>query len=95
MLGAIEAGGTKFVCAVGDETGHIIEQIQIPTTIPEETMPRVITFFSQYPVKAIGVGSFGTGKFGIWYDYFYPKGRVEGLSIRSNVKGCLRGTYWF
>ncbi len=59
MLGAIEAGGTKFVCAVGDETGNIIEQIQIPTTIPEETMPKVITFFSQYPVKAIGVGSFG------------------------------------
>jgi fructokinase len=59
MLGAIEAGGTKFVCAVGDETGYIIERIQIPTTVPEETMPKVIEFFKQYDVEAIGIGSFG------------------------------------
>lgn len=38
MLGAIEAGGTKFVCAVGDETGKIIERIQVPTSVPEETI---------------------------------------------------------
>jgi fructokinase len=59
MLGAIEAGGTKFVCAVGDESGNIIERIQIPTTVPEETMPKVIEFFKQYDVEAIGIGSFG------------------------------------
>ncbi|ULT56184.1 ROK family protein [Neobacillus drentensis] len=59
MLGAIEAGGTKFVCAVGDETGKIIDRIQIPTTVPEETMTGVIQFFKKYPVKAIGIGSFG------------------------------------
>lgn len=59
MLGAIEAGGTKFVCAVGDESGKIIERIQIPTTVPEETMESVIQFFKQYPVQAIGIGSFG------------------------------------
>ncbi|MBT2658559.1 ROK family protein [Bacillus sp. ISL-18] len=59
MLGAIEAGGTKFVCAVGDETGKITDRIQIPTTIPEETLPKVIDFFKKYPVEAIGIGSFG------------------------------------
>jgi fructokinase len=59
MLGAIEAGGTKFVCAVGNETGHIVERIQIPTTVPGDTMPRVIDFFKKYDVKAIGIGSFG------------------------------------
>jgi len=59
MLGAIEAGGTKFVCAVGDETGKILERIQIPTTVPEETMPQVIEFFKGYQLEAIGVGSFG------------------------------------
>lgn len=59
MLGAIEAGGTKFVCAVGNEMGRIIERIQIPTTVPEETIPKVIGFFKQYPIKAIGIGSFG------------------------------------
>jgi fructokinase len=59
MLGAMEAGGTKFVCAVGDEKGYIVDRIQIPTTVPAETMPKVIEFFKQYPLKAIGVGSFG------------------------------------
>jgi len=36
FFGGIEAGGTKFVCAVGDEDGNIIERIQIPTTKPTE-----------------------------------------------------------
>lgn len=59
MLAAIEAGGTKFVCAVGDEKGNIVERIQIPTTVPEETIPMVIEFFQKYKVDAIGIGSFG------------------------------------
>jgi fructokinase len=59
MLGAIEAGGTKFVCAVGDEKGNIFERIQIPTTVPSETMAKVISFFKQYNLDAIGLGSFG------------------------------------
>ena len=42
MLGAIEAGGTKFVCAIGDEKGNIVDRIQIPTTVPAETMSKVI-----------------------------------------------------
>lgn len=59
MLGAIEAGGTKFVCAVGNELGEIFERIQIPTTITEDTIPKVIDFFKKYPMTAIGIGSFG------------------------------------
>ncbi|MFD0049406.1 ROK family protein [Actinomycetes bacterium NPDC127524] len=59
MFGGIEAGGTKFVCAVGDELGNFIERLQISTTVPEETIPQVIDFFKQYQIKAIGVGSFG------------------------------------
>jgi fructokinase len=59
MLGAIEAGGTKFVCAVGDETGKIVERTQIPTTLPDETMAKVIAFFKKYKTEAVGIGSFG------------------------------------
>ncbi|MFT9600556.1 ROK family protein [Mesobacillus sp.] len=59
MLGAIEAGGTKFVCAVGDETGKILDRVQIPTTVPSETIPQVLAFFRKYQIKAIGIGSFG------------------------------------
>ena len=39
-LGALEAGGTKMVCAIGDENGEIYEQISIPTTMPKETIPK-------------------------------------------------------
>ncbi|WP_409293042.1 ROK family protein [Peribacillus sp. SCS-37] len=59
MLGAIEAGGTKFVCAVGDESGKVLDKVQIPTTVPAETMPGVIQFFKEHQIEAIGIGSFG------------------------------------
>lgn len=59
MLAGIEAGGTKFVCAVGDTKGNIVERIQIPTTVPEETIQHVIDFLNKYEIDAIGIGSFG------------------------------------
>ncbi len=59
MLGAIEAGGTKFVCAVGTSDGEIIERIQVETGTPEETIPKVIAFFKKHPIQALGIGSFG------------------------------------
>lgn len=45
LYGAIEAGGTKFVCAVADEDLNILERVSIPTTVPEETMTDVFKFF--------------------------------------------------
>ncbi|MBM7587512.1 fructokinase [Bacillus pakistanensis] len=59
MFGGIEAGGTKFVCAVGEESGTMKDRIEIPTTFPEETIAEVISFFKQYSIKGIGIGSFG------------------------------------
>ena len=60
LYGGIEAGGTKFVCAVGDASGQIIDECVIKTTVPEETLPQVIDFFKQHArLKAIGIGSFG------------------------------------
>jgi fructokinase len=59
LLGGIEAGGTKFVCAVGEPDGTIIERVSIPTEHPDITMPQVIDFFKQYKIEAIGIGSFG------------------------------------
>ncbi len=59
LLGAIEAGGTKFVCAIGNENGEVLERVSFPTTIPEETMGRVIEFFKDKKIEALGVGSFG------------------------------------
>lgn len=59
MLGAIEAGGTKFVCAVGDMDYNVVDLIELPTTTPEETMDKVKNFFKEYNVSAMGIGSFG------------------------------------
>lgn len=57
--GAIEAGGTKFVCAVGTEKGEIIDRLTIPTETPEETIGKLTDFFSKYQLTSMGVGSFG------------------------------------
>lgn len=60
MLGAIEAGGTKFVCAVSDNEYNIIDRISFPTTVPSEVMDNIYKFFSKYDkLKSIGIGSFG------------------------------------
>lgn len=58
-IGAIEAGGTKFVCGIGNEHGVIEESVRFPTETPEVTMPLVIEYFADKGVEAIGVGSFG------------------------------------
>lgn len=58
-LGSIEAGGTKFVLAIGDENFNILKSEQIPTTTPAETIARTIEFFKANPVDALGIGSFG------------------------------------
>ena len=59
LIGALEAGGTKMVCAVGKEDGTILEQVSIPTSTPEETMPRILEYFSSKEIKALGVAAFG------------------------------------
>ncbi len=58
-LGALEAGGTKMVCAIGDEKGNIEERVSIPTKTPEETIPLLIDFFKQRNIDALGIGCFG------------------------------------
>jgi fructokinase len=61
---AIEAGGTKWIVAVGDDTGKILEEIKIPTTGPSELMPKVIEALHVLK-KSHGVfGSLGIGTFG-------------------------------
>lgn len=58
-LGALEAGGTKMVCAVGDENGNIEKRIIIPTEDPAVTMPKMIRFFQSEHVEALGIACFG------------------------------------
>ena len=59
LYGALEAGGTKMVCAIGDENGNILERISIPTRTPAETMGPMIDFFRGKGICALGIGCFG------------------------------------
>lgn len=59
MYAAIEAGGTKFVCAVVNESKEIIEKITIPTEAPEVTMGAVVAFLKGFEIESIGIGAFG------------------------------------
>jgi fructokinase len=59
-LGGIEAGGTRWTCAVGDGSGEPSRVESFATTTPAETTGRAIEFFAAIPgLEAIGVGSFG------------------------------------
>lgn len=59
LIGGIEGGGTKFVCAVGDESGNVLEKISFPTRDPEETLKDTKAFFDRHSIEALGIGSFG------------------------------------
>lgn len=58
-LGALEAGGTKMVCAIGDETGRIFEQTSILTETPDITIPKLLDYFKEREVEALGIACFG------------------------------------
>lgn len=59
IFGALEAGGTKMVCAIGDENGTIYDQLSIPTETPAITMPKIIDYFKKGNISALGIGCFG------------------------------------
>ncbi|MDQ0916214.1 ROK family protein [Paenibacillus sp. V4I5] len=59
LLGAIEGGGTKFVCGIGTADGEILDRISIPTTTPEDTLGNAMDFFASKEIQAIGIGTFG------------------------------------
>jgi fructokinase len=63
LVGGVEAGGTKFVCAVGTGPHDMRAETRFPTTSPNETIDRAVEFFREHtgraPVVAIGIATFG------------------------------------
>lgn len=68
LYAGIEAGGTKFVCAVASDFDTILKEERFPTTTPEETLPRALDFFrraeeelkDQYgSITSMGIAAFG------------------------------------
>jgi len=59
-FGGIEAGGTKWVCGIGNGGAKVLETETFPTTTPQETIFRAAQFFRHSSVlDGLGVGSFG------------------------------------
>lgn len=64
LVGAIEAGGTRFVCAIGDLPTAMRERIEVPTTDPAKTLGACLQFFETAArrhgrLAALGIGCFG------------------------------------
>ena len=64
FFGAVEAGGTKFVVAIGNESGDILAQERFPTADPRSTLANMHAFLRQQnqvfgALAAIGLASFG------------------------------------
>ena len=60
VYGGIEAGGSKWECAIGTGPDDLRATTTLPTTTPAETIDRTVAFFEREgPVDAVGIGSFG------------------------------------
>ena len=59
LLGGIEMGGTKMVCAIGNEYGEILDRFVLPTTTPQETLTKLFEYFVDKNIDSLGIGSFG------------------------------------
>jgi fructokinase len=64
LYAAIEGGGTKFVCAIGQSADRVLDRAVIPTGEPAGTLARIHEFIADAcsrhgPLDAIGVACFG------------------------------------
>ncbi len=64
LLAGIEAGGTKYVCAVAQNPAEPLQETRFPTRSPQETLQEAVEFFqdaikSYGPIAAMGIGTFG------------------------------------
>jgi fructokinase len=62
LYGGVETGGTWCVCALGTGPGELVAHDRFPTASPQETIDRIVAFFSSdaHPAPvAVGLGSFG------------------------------------
>lgn len=64
LFGAIEAGGTKFVCVVARDAATILAERRVATTTPAATLRAAEDFFATVSsemgaLSALGIASFG------------------------------------
>jgi fructokinase len=64
LVGAIEGGGTKFICAIGESPGSVLERAIVPTADAGTTLQKCLRFFRAAagrhgPIAALGIACFG------------------------------------
>lgn len=61
IFGAIEGGGTKFICAVASspDPSSIVETVRLDTTDAPDTLARVAAFFKPHRLAGLGIAHFG------------------------------------
>ena len=64
LFGAVEAGGTKFLCAVGTVPENLSGMVRIETTDPDRTLEDVIDYFRSVERRGRKVGAVGIASFG-------------------------------
>jgi fructokinase len=99
LYGAIEAGGTKFICMVGTGPADIVAEVRFPTTTPADTIRRAVEFLQPYATRgglaAVGIASFGpvdldpcSSTYG--YITTTPKPHWSGVDLCGPVREALQ-----
>lgn len=64
LIGAIEAGGTKFIAALARADGTILARARIPTDTPATCFPALAAFFREAGAEHGAIAAFGVASFG-------------------------------
>lgn len=59
LIAALEAGGERMTCSIGNPQGGVMQRASFTTASPEATIPQIVEFIGKFDVKALGIGSFG------------------------------------
>lgn len=90
-FGAVEAGGTKFMVAVGGDPVHLERVERIHTSDePMETVAAVINYFRREgPIQALGVATFGPVDFASGRITTTPKLPWRSFPLRTVLEQAL------
>ncbi|HSG57035.1 MAG TPA: ROK family protein [Paracoccaceae bacterium] len=64
LIGAVEAGGTKFILALADDRGTVIDRARIDTRDPAITFSELTAWFTAAQDRHGAIGTFGVASFG-------------------------------
>jgi fructokinase len=83
LVGAVEGGGTKFLCAVGPRHDRLLDQVRIDTRDPDATLEAVLRFFTPYRprLRALGTSCFGP------LELDRARGRAHGSLLQTPKPG--------